>query len=179
MAIVRKPPVKPQVVAAALQKQPEDIKTAPAATLPEAGEILRTSADDVRTQVQETQETFRKAAEQGIEKTRDAYARMKADAEAATSSIETSFAAARSGIDTINTKAIDAIKAQTQAGFEHAKALLAAKDIKDVFTLQSEFAKKQFETFAAQSKEFSGHFQAIATQSIEPLKAAMSRSTQA
>ena len=121
----------------------------------------------------DAQESFRKAAEQGMEQTRAAYARIKAEAETASGSLGTSFSAARSGIDAFNTKAFDAIQTHTRASFDHARALLSAKDPKEIFALQSEFARKQYEAFSAQAKELGTHLQKIAADSVEPLKAAV------
>lgn len=154
MAIARKPAAKAAPAAA--------VKAAPVLTLVEPAAIARNA-----------QENFRKAAEQGMEQTRAAYARVKAEAETASGSIGTSFSAAREGIDSFNNMAFDAIQTHTRANFDHARALLNVKEPKDIFALQSEFARKQFEAVSAQAKMFSSRLQKIAADAVEPLKAAV------
>lgn len=181
MAIARKPALaKPSVPASLTGAAPLDAVTeASGKAAADAAKLMSEGADKLLAQVREAQEGLRKAAEQSLAKSHEAYARIKADAEAATGSVETSFSAARSGLQSLNSKAFDAIKSQTEVNFDHVKALLAAKDPQNLFELQSEFIRKQFESFASQSKEMGEHMQAIVMTSIEPLKAAMARHTPA
>src|SRR5450631_2112217 len=60
--------------------------------------------------VREMQENVRKVAEKGVEETRAAYARVKAAAEEATGSLETSYSTASKGIVEFNTKALEAVR---------------------------------------------------------------------
>ncbi len=125
--------------------------------------------------VREIQENVRKATEKSVEDTRAAYARVKTAAEDATSSFEASYAAATKGFVALNTKALEAVRANTEAAFDFAKALFGAKTVQEAFTLQTEHARKSYETVTAQSKELAALAQKIATDSVEPLKASVSK----
>ena len=177
MAIARKPPARPFTAAASAPEiaaaPAEAFKADSEAVATEPTRAVQEGADAVLAQVRDTQERIRKATEEGMERTRGAYARLKSDAEAATGSLATSLSATRSGLQSLNETAFDAIKAQTQAGFDHARALLSIKDPQEFFALQSEFARKQFEAITTQTQEFTSHLQKIATESVAPLKAAM------
>lgn len=132
-------------------------------------------SEAVVAQVRDAQENFRSAAEQSVAKTRESYARLKSEAETATTSIQTSFAAARASVETLNAKTFEALKTHTQSNFEHVKALLGATQPKDALALQTEFASKQLESFAAQAKDLSDHWQKIAVDAFQPMKSAMTR----
>jgi len=125
--------------------------------------------------VREIQENVRKATEKGVEDTRAAYARVKTAAEDATSSLEASYAAATKGIVALNTKALEAVRTNTEAAFDLAKALFGAKTVQEAFTLQTEHARKSYETVTAQSKELTALAQKIAADSVEPLKASVAK----
>jgi phasin len=125
--------------------------------------------------VREIQENVRKATEKGVEDTRAAYARVKTAAEDATNSLELSYAAATKGIVALNTKALEAVRTNTEAAFDLAKALFGAKTVQEAITLQTEHARKSYETVAAQSKELAALAQKIAADSVEPLKASVAK----
>ena len=142
------------------------------ASVPDAAKAFETAAAPVRAM----QENVRKATEKGLEETRAAYARVKSAAEDATHSIETSYASAGKGITALNTKAIDAMRANTDAAFDFYKSLMGVKSVSEAITLQSEHARKQFEAVTFQSKEISSLAQKVAADSIEPLRAAFGKS---
>ncbi len=142
-------------------------------TTPAPAAFVLESADAVLASVRDAHEQFRVATEQALEKSRSAYARLKTEAETATGSLESSFAATREGLQTLNGKTLAAIRSQTEAGFEHFRALLAARDPKDFFTLQSEFARKQFELATTQTREIADDLQKVALHCVEPLKSAI------
>ncbi|RFB79698.1 phasin [Methylovirgula sp. 4M-Z18] len=125
--------------------------------------------------VREIQENVRKATEKSVEDTRAAYARVKTVAEDATSSLEASYAAATKGIVALNTKALEAVRTNTEAAFDFAKALFGAKTVAEAINLQTEHARKTFETVTAQSKELAALAQKVATDSVEPLKTSVSK----
>ena len=89
--------------------------------------------------------------------------------------LATSFATARAGVQALNAKAFAALQTQTQASFDHAKAMFEARQPQEAVSMQSEFIRKQFEAFAAQAKDFSAQWQKIATDTFEPLKHTMSK----
>ncbi len=96
-------------------------------------------------------------------------------AEGATGTLEASYSAASKGVNDINAKAIDAVKSHSEASLEHVKAVMAAKTVGEAIALQTAHARKQFETFAAQSKEFGELMQKVAADSFEPLKSGFAK----
>jgi phasin len=123
----------------------------------------------------ELQEMFRAAVETNIEQSKAAYARLKSSAEEATGTIETAYKTASAGSIELNNKAIDLMRDNTNALFDFAKSLSGAKSLSEVVVLQTEHARKQFETLSAQAKEFSGLFQKVATDSAGPLNAVVAK----
>jgi phasin len=125
--------------------------------------------------VRDMQENVRKATERGVEETRAAYARVKAAAEEATGSLETSYTTASKGIVEFNTKALDAMRANTDAAFDLMKALFSVKSVSEAITLQSEHARKQYEAMSFQAKELANLAQKVATDAAEPIKTTVAR----
>jgi phasin len=153
------------------------VELAPAAThaadvqAPDASTMFESIAAPAR----EMQENLRKAAEKGIEESRAAYARVRSAAEEATESLETSYGATYRGLAEMNAKAVDAMRANAEAGFGFFKALAHAKSLPEVFELQSEHARKNFEVLSFQGKEFAALAQKIAADATAPLKAMMDK----
>ena len=97
---------------------------------------------------------------------RATFAKAKTAADEAASALEVSFAAAKDGAVAINAKGFEALRANADANFEFLKAVLAVKSLPDLITLQTEFARKQVETFASQTKDLGALTQkAMATPS--------------
>lgn len=155
-------------------------KTAPAAkpveaAAPAANDIIAT----VQAKATELQENVRKGVEQGVEQTKVAYAKLKTATEEATASIETSYTVAQKGVTEFNTKAIDALQANTVATFDLIKALSGVKDISAAIALQTEHARKQYETLTAQAKELGEIAKKVATESSEPIKSTLGKTFKA
>jgi len=127
---------------------------------------------------EEMQEHVRRTAEQSVEQTKRIYEKLKVAAEEATSSVETSFTTISKGVNEINLKALDAIKANSDAQFAFVKALLGTKSLSEAIALQSEHARSQFETLNAQAKEFAALIQQVSADSVEPIKASFTKSFQ-
>ena len=180
MAVARKPmpnkPAAPIAAPAALPPHVEPTLIPPpaAAKIEEAAAgvetVLRKSADQTITTAREAHETFRKAVEQSFAQSRATYDKMKDAAEKATSSLETSYAAASKGVTDFNARTIDLMKAQSDAMLDHLKAVMSAKSVSEAITLQTAHARKQFETLTAQTKEMADLARKIATETAEPIK---------
>ena len=178
MATPRKPAPKP---APAVDAAPAEVVTAPVATAAAVDlapttdfvprmELLQESTEKAISGAKDLQENFRKATEEGLAQTRAAYEKIKVVAEEATGSIESSFVTATRGFGEINLKALEVIKSQADASFEHMKALLATKSITEALSLHADHARKQFETVSGQVKELSELAQKVAVEAAEPLK---------
>ncbi len=125
--------------------------------------------------VAQMQESVRKAVEKGIADTRTAYAKAKSAAEEATGALESSYSTAAKGVIEFNTKALDALRATAEANFDFAKAVINAKSVSELVSLQGEHASKQVETINAQAKEIAALAQKIAAELVEPIKSQVAK----
>jgi len=118
---------------------------------------------------------FREFAERGVAQAKDSYEKMKAAAEEATDMLETTYSTATKGASDYGLKVIEAARANTNAAFDFAGELLAAKTVSEVVELSSAHARKQFETMTQQGKELGALAQKLATETAEPLKNGMTK----
>ena len=118
---------------------------------------------------------FREFAERGVAQAKDTYEKMKAAAEEATDVLETTYSTASKGASDYGLKVIEATRSNTNAAFDFAGELLAAKTMSEVMELSSAHARKQFEAMTAQSKELGALAQKLAAETTEPLKSGMSK----
>src|ERR1051325_11885488 len=98
---------------------------------------------------------FREFAERGVAQARDTYEKMKAAAEEATDVLETTYSTATKGASDYGLKMIEAARINTNAAFDFAGELMAAKTLSEVVELSSTHARKQFEALTQQTKELS------------------------
>jgi phasin len=118
---------------------------------------------------------FREFAERGVAQAKDTYEKMKAAAEEATDVLETTYSTASKGASDYGMKVIEAARVNTNAAFDYAGELLAAKTLSEVIELSSTHARKQFEALTAQSKELGALAQKVATDTAEPIKSGMNK----
>ena len=118
---------------------------------------------------------FREFAERGVAQAKDTYEKMKAVAEEATDVLETTYSTASKGASDYGLKVIEAARVNTNAAFDYAGELLAAKTFSEVIELSSAHARKQFEALTKQSKELSALAQKVATDTAEPIKNGMNK----
>ncbi len=119
---------------------------------------------------------FREAAEKGIENAREAYAKVKTAAEGATDLMEDTFETSRQGVVEFNLKAVDAAKANADAAFGFVKDIMSAKTVAEAIELQTSFAREQFETLSAQTKEMQELATKLGTDVSTPVKEAVEKS---
>lgn len=117
----------------------------------------------------------REFAENGVAQSKEAYAKIQDQAEAAQKTLETTFETAQSNTAALSLKALAALRANTEASFAHIEALIGVKSFGEVIELQSAFVRKQAEAISGQVKEF----QAVTTKATEeisaPLKSAVEK----
>jgi phasin len=118
---------------------------------------------------------FREFAERGVAQAKDTYEKMKVAAEEATDVLETTYSTASKGASDYGLKVIEAARVNTNAAFDYAGELLAAKTLSEVIELSSTHARKQFEALTAQSKELGALAQKVATETAEPIKSGMNK----
>ncbi|MCV0425476.1 MAG: TIGR01841 family phasin [Roseibium sp.] len=119
---------------------------------------------------------FREVSEQGIENAREAYAKVKAAAEGATDLMEDTFETSRQGVVEFNHKAVDAAKTNTDATFNFIKDFMSVKTLAEAIELQSTFARQQFDTLSAQTKEMQELATKLGTDVSAPVKEAVEKS---
>ena len=118
---------------------------------------------------------FREFAERGVAQAKDTYEKMKAAAEEATDVLETTYSTATKGASDYGLKMIEAARVNTNAAFDFAGELMAAKTLSEMVELSSTHARKQFEALTQQSKELSALAQKVATETAEPIKSGVSK----
>jgi phasin len=93
---------------------------------------------------------IRELAEKNFEQAREAFLGVIGATQKATGAAE----ALPSGAKEVVTKAISFAETNVNAAFDLAQKLLHAKDVQEVFALQTEFAKNQLAAIQTQAKEF-------------------------
>ena len=123
----------------------------------------------------EVPEQMRAFAEKGVSQCRDNYAKFKDAAESHNSAVEAFFANASKGAGEVSHKVMEFVKANTAANLDFAQELLGVKSPAEAFELWTGFARRQVETFTAQTKELGELGQKVATETVEPIKASASK----
>lgn len=123
----------------------------------------------------ELPEMVRDMAEKSVTNAREAYENVKTAAEEATDMMEDTYETSRKGAVELNLKLIDQAQANTDRAFAFAKEMVSAKSFSDAVELQTRFAREQFESFAAQAKDFQAMSTQIVNESAAPMKEAWQR----
>lgn len=113
---------------------------------------------------------LRAFAEQGVEQSKEAYAKLKDNSEAAQKALETTYESARAASTDISLKAISSLRANAEAGFSHLEALAGAKSFSDVVELQTAYFRKAVELAVEQSKDFQTSSTKAAEDVAKPMK---------
>lgn len=121
-------------------------------------------------------EAFRSAAEKMVTQSRDAYERTKDVMEDTVEMLEESIDKAGQGTAELNRKLIELVQLNLNSSFDLAKELAGAKNVAEIVEFQTAFARKQFETLTTQAEEVRELSTKIATDTVEPLKAHVTRS---
>lgn len=161
MAVAKKPVAK---------TVDETIETVTAAAT-ESVKVAQEVVADFAKPFADAQEQIRSTAEKGLEQLRSHYATLKSNAETVTDKLEESVAAAHAGTRDFNIKVFEFFRANSNAAFEHAQKLFAAKTVSDAVKLQQDFAKTQIEAVQAHAKELAEMAKKIAADVAEPVKA--------
>lgn len=152
--------------------QPKTVKTAKitaAATAP-------FEAFNVSMPAVEMPAVFRDMAEKSISQARDTYSKFKTAAEEATDLVEGTYETAREGAMAVGVKVLDNAKVNSDASFEFAMSLFGAKTFAEMIELQTSFARKSFDTFGSQMKEFQHLTQKYVAEASKPVTAQVEKS---
>ncbi|HVY00146.1 MAG TPA: phasin [Pseudorhodoplanes sp.] len=114
---------------------------------------------------------FREFAEKSVSQAKDTWEKMKSATEEATDVLETSYATASKGAADYGLKIIDLARTNTNAAFDFASQLLAAKSVSEIVELSTSHARSQFEAATEQVKELTSLAQKVTTEAVEPIKA--------
>ncbi|HVZ14372.1 MAG TPA: phasin [Edaphobacter sp.] len=111
----------------------------------------------------------REFAEKSVSQAREAYDKFRTAADDATGLVEETLETAREGAVALGLKAVDAAKVNSEASFSFARDLFGAKTMSDVIELQSTFARKQFDTFTSQFREFQALTEKMVADAAKPV----------
>ena len=100
---------------------------------------------------------------------RDTYAKLKSATDDATGLVEETMETAREGAFALGVKTLDAAKSNTDASFAFARDLFGAKTVSEMFELQTNFARQQFDAMTEQFKEFQALGQKFVTETTKPV----------
>src|SRR5580704_10035356 len=120
-------------------------------------------------------EQMRAFAAKGGSQARDNYAKFKDAAESHNGTIEAVVASCSKGASEYSAKLMEIMKANTSATLDFAQELTGVKTPSEALELWTAHAKKQYEAFAAYSKELAELSQRVATETVEPIKANASK----
>ena len=123
----------------------------------------------------EVPEQMRAFAEKGVSQARDSYAKFKDAAETHNGTIEAVFTTASKGASEYSAKLMEIMKANTTASLDFAQELFSVKSPTEAMELWTSHAKKQFETFTAQTKQLAELSQKVAAETAEPIKASAAK----
>jgi phasin len=123
----------------------------------------------------EVPEQMRAFAEKGVSQARDSYAKFKDAAETHNGTIEAVFTTASKGASEYSAKLMEIMKANSTASLDFAQELFSVKSPTEAMELWTSHAKKQFETFTAQTKQLAELSQKVAAETAEPIKTSASK----
>jgi phasin len=85
--------------------------------------------------------------------------------------LESAYSSASRGYSTLGLKAIETMRANSNATFDHLNALFDAKTFSDVVELQTAFVRSQAASLTTQAREFAELAQKVAREPSTPVKA--------
>jgi phasin len=113
--------------------------------------------------------------EQGAKTARENLRQGEAATQRSLSQMERGFTTSLEGVRDFNRKLIGLMRANTDATFDLAENLMAAKSPSDVFETWRSFAEQQGQTLQKQSEELTALTQTVAQEAMQPVKDAASR----
>ena len=121
-------------------------------------------------------DTYREFAEKGVAQSKEAYAKMKAAAEDASKTMETTMEKAQAGTVELGLKAIDTMRVNTETTFSHMEKLLGVKSVAEMIELQSSFLRTQMEAAVDQAKGWQDAVRTVSENVAQPGKVAVEKS---
>lgn len=115
-------------------------------------------------------ESVRDFAEKGAAQSREAYARMKAVAEDASKTAESTMQSAQAGSVELGLKAIEALRTNADLSLSHMESLLGVKSVAEFLELQTTFIRKQAELTVEQARSIQDATRKMAEAVTQPGK---------
>jgi phasin len=119
--------------------------------------------------------SIREFAEKGVSQARETYEKFKDVAQSSNETIEAVYASASKGAADYSGKLLDIARTNTNAAFDVAEKLVAVKSPSDIFSIWQTYARSQYESLTAQTKELVELSQRVASETVEPIKTASSK----
>jgi phasin len=113
---------------------------------------------------------YREFAEKSVSQAKATYEQMKSVADEATDALDGAYATMSKGVADCGHKVIEAARVNTNANFDYATQLMAVKTFSEIVELSTAHARKQFETFTTQTRDFAALAQKVAAETTEPVK---------
>ncbi len=173
--LAKKTTSAPEKATASAAEAVAAVRDVPGVISPALDTLIHETAQKAVSEARDAQETLRCATEEALVQTRAAYDKIKHAAEGVSDTIETSYVTVTRGIGQLNQKALESLKAQADANLELFKALAAARSLPEALTLQTDYARKQFESLSSQLKEMTELAQKVAAEAAEPIKASFEK----
>lgn len=121
-------------------------------------------------------EQFRAFAENGMEQSKQAYDKMRSNAEVAQKSMESTFETAKQAGSEMSMKSLTAMRTNAELGFAHMESLMKAGSISEVIELQTAFVRKSMELAMEQAKDFQAASTKATEECMKPMKDAFENS---
>src|SRR5690606_30812187 len=119
---------------------------------------------------------MRQFAENSVDQAKVVYGQFRDVAQGAVDMLDGQTAAFKGATAQFNATAIDFAQTNTNAGFDFARKLVAARDVKEMFDLQAEFARSQMAVLTEQGRELATISTKAGEQAVAPLKDGMTKS---
>lgn len=120
---------------------------------------------------------LRDFAEKSVDQAKKAFDGFVGAASKAVSAAENQSAAVQANSKELATKAFGFAEQNVGAAFEHAQKLVRAKDVQEVFALQSEYLKSQMSALQEQMKDLGTHVQSSMQKAATEAQATFQKAT--
>ena len=121
---------------------------------------------------------MRDLAEKSVDQARRAFDGFMTAAQKAAGQADTSAASMTSNAKSLGSKAMGFAENNVRSAFDLAQKLVRAKDLQEVLTLQSDYAKSQMSTIQEQAKELGSMMQGAVQSAASTMKSATEQATQ-
>jgi phasin len=120
---------------------------------------------------------LRDFAEKSVEQAKKAFDGFVGAASKAASAAETQSVAVQTNSKELASKAFNFAEQNVGAAFEHAQNLVRAKDVQEIFHLQTEYLKSQAAALQSQMKELGTHVQSTVQKAATEAQATLQKAT--